>query len=40
VLSRDAGLMDVWLTENIPSMNSKHRGDLTLCLTEWCDANL
>ena len=43
VLSRDVGLMDAWLIENISRgsvMTSKHRGDLTLCLSDWCDSNL
>ena len=29
-----------WLAENVPSMNKKHRGDLTFCLQEWIKRNL
>ncbi len=40
ILSKDVTVFDVWLQTEVPSMNSKHRGTCTMCLTEWCEKNL
>ena len=42
-MSQDETVFQSWLETEISqgnTMNSKHRGDVTTCLKEWCDKNL
>eukprot|EP00051_Salpingoeca_urceolata_P026748 m.478474 g.478474 ORF g.478474 m.478474 type:complete len:91 (+) comp21149_c0_seq1:549-821(+) len=40
VLDKDEEMFQSWLSENVSSMNSKHRGDCYNCLSEWAAGNL
>ena len=40
LLSRDRTVFEAWLEAEVGMNNSKWRGDCSLCLEGWCEANL